>query len=235
MRQIGNLCIAGIFAIASAGFAQYNMELTGVGDGVVADGVYVSPYVGTISQAGKTVYTGYMICDDFLTESYLDTPWNATETNAGAVGSSVKFGSSSDPLPKTGPSAGYTQQQDYDAVAWLANQLVDLPLSNPSPAVKLEQTDIAFAIWDIFDGATTNPDGGTLTWINAAFAAVKGGYVANNVEVFTASPLNASQEFLVVNPSVKASEASTPVLLGIDLITFFGLFLIFARRRRASA
>jgi hypothetical protein len=64
----------GLLAVAPFGFAQtYNMDLTGVGNGVVADGVYVSPYQGTVTGNGLN-YTGYLICDDFNTESYLRSP-----------------------------------------------------------------------------------------------------------------------------------------------------------------
>ena len=39
----------GLLAAAPACFAQYTMDLTGVGNGTVADGVYVSPYQGTVA------------------------------------------------------------------------------------------------------------------------------------------------------------------------------------------
>ena len=60
---------AGLLAIAPASFAQnYSMDLTSVGNGTVADGVYVSPYVGTISGPGMS-YSGFVICDDFNSEA----------------------------------------------------------------------------------------------------------------------------------------------------------------------
>src|SRR5450755_3820870 len=72
--------------------SQYTMTLTGVGDGVVSNGVYVSPYQGTIQSAGNTVYSGYMICDDFTTESYLNTPWQAgASSNNGVLNGAEKF------------------------------------------------------------------------------------------------------------------------------------------------
>jgi hypothetical protein len=63
----------GLLMAAPASFAQYTLALTGVGNGTVADGVYVTPYQGTVSGNGVN-FSGYMICDDFNTESYLNTP-----------------------------------------------------------------------------------------------------------------------------------------------------------------
>jgi hypothetical protein len=164
-----------------------------------------------------------MICDDFNTESYLNTPWNATATNAGNLNGSEKF---------TTSLTGYTVQQNYDAVAWLANQLLG-NVSNPTT-----QTNISFAIWDIMDGQTTDPDGGATGkngFIAQAFAAVVGGYVGSNVEVFTPSPdMSVSQEFLVVNgPTISTPEPVAAGVLGANLVTVLGLFF-FLRRRRAA-
>jgi hypothetical protein len=174
-----------LLAFAPAGFTlqvKANMELTGVGTGTVADGVYVSPYVGNINN-GAT-YSGYMICDDFNTESYLNTPWTATATNAGALDGSEKFTHS----VLFGGNT-YSAQQAYNAAAWLANGLLSPGiLGNP-----VNQTNYAFAIWDIFDGQTTDPSGGALGMEKAAFNAVNGGYVGNNVTVYTPTTWTQSQ------------------------------------------
>ena len=58
-----------LIAVAPGAFAQYSMDLTGVGNGTVADGVYVSPYQGTITGNGMS-YAGFMICDDFPAQSH---------------------------------------------------------------------------------------------------------------------------------------------------------------------
>jgi hypothetical protein len=198
-----------LLAFAPAGFTlQTNtMELTGVGTGTVADGVYVSPYVGNINN-GNT-YAGYMICDDFNTESYLNTPWAASMTNAGALGSGpVKF---------TGgvlfESTQYSAQQAYNAAAWLANGLLSPGiLGNP-----VNQTNYAFAIWDIFDGKSTDPKGGAVGMEEAAFKAVQGGYVGSNVSVYTPVKFSDSQEFLVVNkisaPEIDPTSAASGLTL----------------------
>jgi len=237
-KQIRCLGIATLLAFASAGYAQYTMELTGVGDGATAGGVYVSPYQGTISQNGQQIYSGYVICDDYNTESYLDSPWSATETNAASLNGSEKFGSVEYTDPNGDPShfaAGktFTAQQDYDAVAWLANQLLaSQNVDNPNSPV---QTEYSFAIWDIFDGQTTGGSG-TANLINDAFASVLGGYVGTNVDVFTPSAQNAqgenaSQEFLVVNGPVATPEPDSAALLVFDLVCVLAIVFLVSRKR----
>ncbi len=210
----------GLMAIVPASFAQtYNMDLTGVGNGTVADGVYVSPYVGTISGPGVN-YAGYMICDDFNTESYLNSPWTATTTAAAALNGTQKFGS----VQFNGVT--YTAQQAYNAAGWLANGLLG-NLGNTTT-----QTNYAFAIWNIFDGQTADPDGGAVSLEAAAFtAASTGGYSAANVSVFTPNPKNASQEFLVVKqaPEIDPTSATS----GLTLL--LGGIMVLRSRRKLQA
>jgi hypothetical protein len=221
-RSVWTLGITGILVFASGVFAQnYTMDLTSVGDGANADGVYVSPYTGTITGNGVN-WSGYVICDDFSTESFLNTPWTATATNAASVNSSLKFANVS--------YQGHSAQDDYNAVAWLANGLLQASNVNSWTA----QTNYSFAIWDIFDGASTDPSGGAAALITSAFNAVKGGYVGSNVAVFTPNPLSASQEFLVVNPPIATPEPSSVALLVIDLAVALGL-IFFLRRRSVQA
>jgi len=204
------------FALSPGGSAPYTLDLTGVGNGTVADGVYVSPYQGTIQGNGLN-YAGYLVCDDFTTESYLNTPWNATMTSAGALDGSEKFNTS----VLFGGST-YTAQQAYDAAGWLANGLL-VNLGNTAT-----QTNYAFAIWDLFDGQTTDPSGGANNLEKAAFAAVSGGYAANNVNVFTPNPKNASQEFLVVRP---APEIDPAMATGALTLLLGGGLVIGSRRK----
>ena len=102
----------------------------------------------------------------------------------------------------------YDTQQMYDAAGWLVNDLLQ-PANVHNHAA---QGDISFAIWDIMDGSAAG--GAVLTDIEDAFAAVKGGYVANDIEVFTPDPLNVSQEFLV---PVSVPEPATLVLFAVGL------------------
>ena len=221
---------AGLLAIAPASFAQnYSMNLTGIGNGTVADGVYVSPYVATISGPGMS-YSGFVICDDFNSEAYLNTPWIATMSNAGALNGTQKFGAAPGSTTSFGGSS-YTIQQAYNAAGWLANGLL-ANLSNTNV-----QTNYAFAIWDIFDGQSTDPNGGAFTAEHNAFTAVSNGYVASNVSVFTPSAANSTpelrdtQEFLVVHtaPEIDPSVAAS----GISLL--LGGVLVLRGRRKLGA
>jgi len=125
----------------------------------------------------------------------------------------------------------YTAQQAYNAAGWLANRMV-ANLGNTTT-----QTNYAFAIWDIFDGQTTDPDGGATTMEQNAFTAVADGYVANNVSVFTPdgpvtannpNPKDASQEFLVVRP---APEIDATAATGALTLLFGGALVLGSRRK----
>lgn len=208
----------GLLAVAPASFAQYTLDLTGVGNGTVADGVYVSPYQGTVQGNGVN-FSGYMICDDFNTESYLNTPWSATMTSASELNGSEKFGSS-----VSFDGTTYTAQQAYNAAGWLANGLL-ANLGNSTT-----QINYAFAIWDIFDGQSTNPAGGANALEQEAFQAVVGGYTASDVSVFTPNPVNASQEFLVVRPAPEID----PSLAASAITLLVGGGLVLGGRRKLS-
>lgn len=209
----------GLLAAAPASFSgtTYNVDLTGVGNGNVADGVYVSPYQGTVQGNGVS-YSGYLICDDFTTESYLNTPWQATMTAAGALNGNEKFGGT-----VTFDNVTYTAQQAYNAAGWLANGLL-MNLSNSAT-----QDNYAFAIWNLFDGQTTDPAGGAAGLEQAAFTAVSNGYTASNVSVLTASPNKSStQEFLMVRPAPEMD----PAMGSAALTLLLGGALVLGDRRK---
>jgi hypothetical protein len=209
-----------LIAATPAAFAQYTMDLTGVGNGTVVNGVYVSPYQATITGNGM-IYSGYVICDDFYTDSYLNAPWSASMTSAGALDGTEKF-----PGTQTFDGSTYSAQQAYNAAGWLANGLMN-NLNDPN-----SQVNYSFAIWNVFDGQQTDPNGGALALESAAFSAVSSGYVATNVSVYTPRPINASQEFLVVSPPVRAPEidpASIPS--GLTLL-LGGLAVVGGRRAK---
>jgi hypothetical protein len=212
--RVNVLVGCGLLALAPLCYAQYTMDLTSAGNGTVADGVYVSPYAGKITGPGMS-YSGFMICDDFNTESYLNTPWTATMSNAGALNGIQKFGAAAGSSIMFDGTA-YSIQQAYDAAGWLANGLL-LNLNNAAT-----QTNYAFAIWNLFDGQSTDPRGGAQALEAAALAAASGGYVASNVSVFTPNPTNSSQEFLVVQqaPEIDPATAASAItlLLGSVLV-----------------
>jgi len=209
-------------ALSSPALASpYTLELTGVGDGANNGSVYFSPYTGVIRNASnQVIYSGYIICDDFYTHSEVGSSWGATETNAGNLNGTEKF------VGETYLFDGtlYDTAQMYDAAAYLANELLQ-PSNVTNPAA---QGALSFAIWDIFDGTT--PSLGSATWsdVDGAFGAVNSGYVGSNVEVYTPRPLDASQEFLVVDgPNVPEPSTLALCAIGLCALTGFG-----ARRAR---
>jgi hypothetical protein len=244
IKQINYVGVfVGAIVLASVAHAQtYQMVLTGVGTGVSADDVYVSPYQGSIVQGGSItgstitggtqVFTGYVICDDFTTDSSLNSPWTATATNAAS--GSGRFQGDTYQLGGT----TYNSSQMYNAVSYLATNLVQ-KLSSLSAQ---QQIAYSFAIWDIMDGATTDPSGLSGNWsvsglIQTAFTeVVTDHYVGSSVDVFTASPQNASQEFLVVGgPAISTPEPVAAGVLGVNLVTVLGLLLLRHRRGAAPA
>jgi len=205
-----------------------SMTLTGVGSGNSLDGVYTSPYTGTVGGVANTP----VICDDFADDSYIGESWSATVSTVANLAGNVKWGAE--------PGA----QQNYDVAAWLAEQLF-------APDVTTTQTeDISFAIWLALDNSDVTSylagDPGTLAaaqgWINTATNAISTQGLTSadfaNVLVYTevpgtatncnggACPANSPQEFLVVTP-----EPGSLVLLLLGLIAVVG----FARRRNTIA
>src|SRR5579862_6897344 len=84
--------ILGILSLASVALAQDSMTLTGVGNQFTMGNVYVSPYTGTVKDSqGNVLYTGNVICDDFSTDSYLNSPWDVTTSTVENL-SGEKFG-----------------------------------------------------------------------------------------------------------------------------------------------
>lgn len=223
IKQILRLGISGLvgsflFCFLPSAFGQVAMDLTGV-NGYSYAGVYTSPYYATVNGVATTV-----ICDDFETESYIGETWMANVTNV----ASVVAGTS---------TAKFTPAQDYNAVANLATQLLSVPASSEQAVI------LSFAIWDIFDPTgvqawLANPSNGgdplgisslALSDANAALGAKYTAGEYSNVTIYT-STTGTPQEFV----SVTAPEASTPVLLAVDLLGFMAL-LGFTRKRMARS
>ena len=237
IKHIARLSVAGLLVFASVGFAQqYTMELTGSPVTTVGSGMYtttVGPYTGSIwqglnaSTSSTPIYSGYIICDDFADDVSEDVPWNATATNAADVsGSNVLFSEGNDNGTEV-----TNQQEVYNAVAWLANQLV-LP-ANATDSIA--QTNYSVAIWDILDPSQVTAadiiiNSTEQTLITTAFQEAVDGYQGSNVTVYTPYPAttpgtNSSQEFLVV------PEAPTPALVAADLLGLMSVILFLRRRK----
>jgi len=205
--------------------ADTTLTLTGTGAGNVLDGIYTSPYTGTVGTATNTP----IICDDFADEVYLGESWSATASSVASLAGNVKWASESN------------AQQNYEIAAWLAEQL--LSSSNAT-----DSEDISYAIWlaldngDVTSYLTSYPDPTTLSaaqgWITAAENAIttQNLTAANFANVLVYTPVagtatdcnggkctGSPQEFLVVTP-----EPSSILLLVVGLAVLVG----FARRRR---
>lgn len=210
--------------------ADTAMTLTGAGAGNVLDGVYTSPYTGTVGGVANTP----VICDDFADDSYVGESWSATVSSVASLAGNVKWGSETN------------AQQNYEIAAWLVEDLL-------STSNKTATEDISFAIWLSLDPAvasyltSTYPDPGTLAaaqgWIATAQNAITTQDLTAadfaNVLVYTPvagtavncnggpCPANSPQEFLVV----RTPEPGSLVLLLGGLIALVG----FARRSRTTA
>jgi hypothetical protein len=212
-----------LVAIAVLGFApsaiadQCNpddancMELTSVGNGDYLGPAYVGPYVATIA-GSKNVD---VICDDFSTDSFLNTPWTFTTETAANI-SGAKFQS-------YGAAA-------YEEVAWLAEQLQYNPVGACAGLTTSNcQGDIQYAAWSIFDhSALSYISGDDLATANQLVLDAAS-HEADNIAftIYTADPLNSSQEFIVLTP-----EPPALALLGVDLCGVIGAVFFFMRRGR---
>jgi len=222
-------------------------NLTGVSGGLYGD-IYTSPYEGNIN-GGVTIP---VICDDFQDESYVPETWTAYNTNlstlAPASSSStdtyLKWGTNANTSLGTdlglGLSFSLNQTQEYDVAAYLITELLN-------PAGK-NTNDLSFAIWGLFDNQAFSYVTGTdLTtaeqYLKSAIAAVgspssQASY--SNVNIYTYVPGSTisncggcsgpPQEFIVVT----TPEASTVVLMAIDLLGFMAL-VGFLRKRMSRS
>jgi hypothetical protein len=216
---------------ASPSFAG-DFTLTGVQGGVMG-GVYTSPYIANIADFGQGVL---VICDDFLTDSFVGDTFTAVATNVASL--------TGESTPSTDVKFDHLnaaqQQQDYATAAFLAQEIIAQGLAN-TPSNDYALGILSFALWDVFNPTllTSNCNlYGCLTTqertdAQAALnnAITNAGSTSNyaNVSVYTPSPdQNRSQEFLVV----KTPEPGTLLLLGLG---FAGIMLFGSRRRRAAS
>lgn len=228
-----------------------SMQLIGPPPGPNMAGYYTAPYIGIIGAPGQTGTIGSdingvitpVICDDFQTDVSTETPaWQATVTTLNTI---LDEGSTTSQVVQfdTGDSAAQ-QETDYATAGYLA-----IEISNTDQTTLAGQTtaeELSYALWAVFDPAS-DPNGpladpyftsGELAAVesdlSAAETAVADGWTpaGYNVNIYTPSPLGASQEYLTV--SVAAAEATTPVLLAVDLLGLLAL-VGFIRRRHTKS
>jgi hypothetical protein len=221
--------VLGLDCLATFAFGDVSMTLTGPPPGPSMAGVYTSPYTADIDGVST-----YVICDDFTTDSYQGLSWMATVTTVAALPSStVKF--------DTGSPA--TQEQDYATAAYLAGEI--LAQNQNTSAGQYQAGVLSYALWGVFDTTLlTTYQGSSCTTLHSygcltsgeltdatnalTTARANAGTYAqySNVNVYTPTPLTASQEFLTVS----TPEPSAPALLAVYLLGLLSVVLVFRRR-----
>lgn len=213
-------------------------------------GYYTSPYKALISDPGLDLtrsadFTAsnsspaLIICDDFLTDVNTGLIWQATVTNMSALtGLDTPLGSLKfDTSGLSASEEAALQQKNYMAVAWLAEQLIDV--NQNTAAGQQEAGELSYAIWGIFDPNALSDISGTDlsaadTDITDAFDETLADTPSDfsNVNIYTPYPgKDESQEYLVVSPAPPVPEPGTLGLLGLGVASFG---LVSRRRRKAE-
>ena len=206
-------------------------------------GVYTSPYDIAVNGVSTP-----LVCDDFTTDINFGYSWQAIQHDITQVTGTGPQKFQHTPNPVTfpgGPTTDYTIQQQYDAVAWLAEQLLDGAVSPSSYDGAID----SYAIWQIFDPTAVDGYGGNaLTSIeqadvaSAMSAAFSASQLDYQIYIYTPDPLDSSQEFLGIGqkfntpyniPHSPVPEGSTLALFGFNSLALFGIVL-FVRRRRIN-
>jgi hypothetical protein len=240
---VGGLSLTLLLTSSVVAQQTATLDLTGVGSGTVLGGVYTSPYTGTINGGSQTS----VICDDFSDESFVPEEWTAYVTSLSTLIAGtdpytnlLRFHGSQDTT--------LTQVQGYEAAALLSVDLLD--------SSGMTREEYSYALWELFDPAaftTLTTDYGAGNSYETAAASLLStaesdalnntygsgtltSYLSNfNVTIYSYDPANGTscgggycpgppQEFITV------PEASTPVLLAVDLLGFFAL-VGFLRKR----
>ncbi len=203
---------ASALSLASAPMFADTLTLTGVG-GANSDGVYVYPYLFTVTEGGKTVANVALSCLNFDREVSIGETW-AVKEYAVPAGSGTLDGESF---------------ASFRTDAWLNNQY-----SNPNYTA----TEVQFAIWSIMDpGGVSGKQGfdaqsqALASQAVSAAAAEPASYFANNV-IFIPDTSNQSgwgsngepQIFMAAsNPIAPTPEPSSLALLGTGLFATVGV------------
>jgi hypothetical protein len=224
--------------LASANTTTVQFTLTGSGN-IVDNGVYVGPYTGQIT-GGSSVQ---IICDNYTTPVHVGLRWNAAQITFAdpTFANDVKFNDNINSqtgqyndlnVPKTDSKsqAAAIVLQDYEAAAWLAQQIQSdyngITKSNQA-VMDTNIGNLTYALLAVFDPSLTSPvskSGGFDTAAQADYnAALQGKYIISefsNVEFWTPDPTNASQEYITVTPT---PESASFLLFGTGLLFIAGI------------
>ena len=205
-----------------------------VGSGTAFGGVYVNPYTATIGGSTTQVFS-----DDWAHQVAGQETWTATAINLASAGTSS-------PAPQFAGHGSVTTQQLYDAVAFLAGQI----LANPTPSTEIQDS---YAIWDLtcqYETPTCSTSvesaystaGGSLSALQllesqalstATTASAAGWEVLTPIAGTYTCPTGVTcpsagpQEFLVYT----TPEPSSVALVGIGLLGLLGFARPFRRAR----
>jgi hypothetical protein len=218
----------GLALSQSAALAD-QLTLTGTPTNYTMGGEYTDPYQFTVNPGGSTML---LSCDDLNTSIYLGETWTANRISLADAATQGKFASQGAGVvnPADSNASTYTIQEKYDAVGWLAEQLLQMlnvtPLSDPSRATLAGQ--YTFAIWQIFaSNALSKLGSADQTAVENdmihAFAAAPTADLSG-VFLYTPDPLSAAQEFIGV------PEASTPAFLAFYFLALPGVLFLLRRR-----
>ena len=203
LRRFSGVIFFAVLAAILAAPAAYAdgvpvlVTLTGV-NGSSANGVYTSPYFGTITTIDGVQSVG-IICDDYWHEVYIGESWWAT----------VNTFSTLDQARFQGPDSASTLLM-YEEAAFLIEQLALDPGAT---------NDISFAIWSIFSPGVP-PTANSGWWLAYAQSQTYTPGEFANFEILTPtdSGSGSPQEYLMMVP-----EPASLLLLGSGLFAL-GIF-----------
>jgi hypothetical protein len=212
--------ILGLAPLATADTLQYLGTVNGVKYGTQTQ-VAVTPYIISVNGVETR-----LICDDYSTYIPGSNPWTATALTFDQLN-----------LARFSVQSNYVQK--YHEVAFLADQLLNLPIGTiASPTNQEQQINLAYAIWSVFTPtALNNVDASRLGDVNSLVAAAKaatedaGVFDATNIDVskfviYRPVGVPDSQEFI----GIRAAEASALGALGLNLSALGVLGYIFRKR-----
>ena len=184
------LCLSNILSASSV-----RMQFVGV-NGTQMNGVYVSPYYGTMDGTPVDLF-----CVDSANEVYSGQQWDANLTPIASVAdfSDTRYG--------TAPGA----LELYEQAAWLALQYASQPTS--------QYSDIQATTWRIFNPAAPAPS--SSWWMDQARSHYTSADYGDFRIVTNVGPVQQSgqvQEFLMRVQPNDAPEPPTELLAGLGLV-----------------